>query len=118
MKEKIYNATMELINETIQKSRGRLAMFEGFDKKLDQVCKYVSEFEDKVDLEDIFIEIDEEIRVLSVCVLCDELILQHGRSDSFFDLIKLADSFSFSKEKEDTLKISLNFYHVWRLADE
>lgn len=118
MRDRIYDTTMELIGETVKKSKGRLAMFDGFDKKLSKVCDLVAEFEDKVDLEDVYIQIDEEVRELSICILCDELILRNGREDSFFELIKLADSFSFSKEKEDTLNISLNFFHVWRFAGE
>lgn len=118
MRDRIYDTVMELINETVKKSNGRLTMFDGFDKKLSMVCDLVSEFEDKVDLEDVYVQVDDECRALSICILCDELILRNGREDSFFELIKLVDSFSFSKEKEDTLNISLNFYHVWRFTGE
>lgn len=118
MRDRIYDTTMELISETVKKSKGRLVMFDGFDKKLGKICDLVAEFEEKVDLEDVYVQVDEEVRELSICILCDELILRNGREDSFFELIKLADSFSFSKEKEDTLNISLNFYHVWRFTGE
>lgn len=118
MKDKLYSVICDLIDDAVNTSKVRLAVFDGAKENLSDVCILVEELTKKVDLEDVYVEADSDIRELSVCILCDELVLERGRSDSFFELIKMADSFSFSKEKEDMLKISLYFYHVWRLADE
>ena len=118
MKDKLYSVVCDLIDDAVNTSKIRLAVFDGVKERFSDVCTLVEELTGKVDLGDVYVEADSDIRELSICILCDELILQHGRSDSFFELIKMVDSFSFSKEQEDVLKISLNFYHVWRLADE
>lgn len=118
MRDKLYSVICDVIDDAVNTSRVSLAVFDGAKEKFSKVCDLVDELTEKVDLEDIYVDADSDIRKLSVCILCDELVLGHGRSDSFFDLIKLADSFSFEKEREDVLKISLHFFHVWRFAGE
>ena len=118
MRDKLYSVICDVIDDAVNTSRVSLAVFDGAKEKFSEVCDIVDELTEKVDLEDIYVDADSDIRKLSVCILCDELVLGHGRSDSFFDLIKLADSFSFEKEREDVLKISLHFFHGWRFAGE
>ena len=55
---------------------------------------------------------------LSFQNICDEIVLQHGRKNVFFQVIQMFDSFSFSKSKDGNVCISLNLDKMWERTNE
>lgn len=76
---------------------------------IDRLC-------DEFDCESAEAEVDDETMVLSVALVCPDIVMENGRSHLFFELIKHTDSFAFSAE-EDMLRITLNFAGLWRNRD-
>ena len=49
-------------------------------------------------------------------IICDEVILENGRENSFCKLLQEVTSFSISKAAEDTLRLDMNIAGVWQTA--
>lgn len=107
-----YDVVTEIINETSDRFGSTRALNERKFQSLGRVCELVDNFVKKIDFENIDVNTYETGR-LSITIVCDEVIFEHGRSDKFFELIQMLDSFSFSKAGRDLLNITLNIDDVW-----
>lgn len=118
MIEGLYDIVMDQINEAADESNGRLVVFDGVEDYFKTVCKLIDELSENVEVGNVYVDTEIDIRKFSIVIMCDELLLVHGRSDNFFDLINMTDSFSFKKEKDDVMSISLNFCKIWGVSHE
>ena len=55
---------------------------------------------------------------VAIEIICEEMVLQHGREHVFFRVIQMFDSFSFSKSKDGNVCISLNLDKMWERSNE
>lgn len=60
----------------------------------------------------------KKTKTLRIVIVCDELELHGGRTNGFFKLITKLDSFSFSKQGREFIKIELNISNVWERMSE
>lgn len=108
-----YGPVLELVNEGTGQFKGYGLNKEKYEM-LDAICettdKLVSEIED---CECVNASIDDTTKQLTISILCDDVIFQHGRESVFFTLIQMLSSFSFSKAKGGLLRIDLNIDGVW-----
>ena len=61
---------------------------------------------------------EEKTKTLRIVIVCDELELHGGRTNGFFKLITKLNSFSFSKQGREFIKIELNISNVWERMSE
>ncbi len=108
-----YEPVIELVSEGTGQFDGYALNKEKYGM-LDVICKtadrLVSEIED---CECVNASIDDTTKQLTISILCDDVIFQHGRTSVFFQLIQMLSSFSFSKAKGGLLRIDLNIDGVW-----
>ena len=60
----------------------------------------------------------KKTKTLRIVIVCDELELHGGRTNGFFKLITRLNSFSFSKQGREFIKIELNISNVWERMSE
>ena len=113
-----YGSVIELVNE----GTGQFNDYELNEEKcemLNLICemadKLVGEIED---CECVNASIDDTTKQLTISILCNDVIFQHGRTSVFFQLIQMLSSFSFSKAKGGLLRIDLNIDGVWEKKRE
>ena len=68
--------------------------------------------------EEMLSKIEERTKTLRIVIVCDELELHGGRTNGFFELITKLNSFSFSKQGREFIKIELNISNVWERMSE
>lgn len=108
-----YEPVLELVNEGTGQFHGyelNRAKYEMLDAICRATDKLVGEIED---CECVNASIDDMTKQLTISILCDDVIFQHGRTGAFFQLIQMLSSFSFSKAKGSLLRIDLNIDGVW-----
>lgn len=113
MREELRDMVAQMIHDTTKQLGKKFAVVSGADARMEDICDMIGALMDKVEATNCFVEADPNARVLTLGVVCDDMILQRGRSDDFFALIKHVGSFSFSKEGE-SLAIRFNIYNIWR----
>lgn len=113
MREELRDMVAQMIHDTSAKLGKRFAVASGVDARMYDICDMVGDLMDKVEATNCFVEADSNARVLTIGIVCDDMILQRGRTDDFFELIKHVGAFSFSKEGE-FLAIRFNVYNIWR----
>lgn len=113
MREELRDLVTQMIHDTTVRLGKKFAITSGADARMADICDMVGDLMDKVEATNCFVEAEPDARVLTIGVVCDDMILQHGRTDDFFELIKHVGSFSFSKEGE-SLAIRFNIYNIWR----
>lgn len=108
-----YEPVLELVNEgTKQFSDYALnkEKYEAISTICETIDKLVGELED---CECVAASIDNITKQLTISILRDDVIFQHGNESVFFALIQMLSSFSFSKAKGGFLRIDLNIDGVW-----
>lgn len=113
MREELRDMVAQMIHDTTKQLGKKFAVTSGADARVYDICDMVGDLMEKIEATNCFVEADPNARVLTLGVVCDDMILQHGRIDPFFELIKHVGSFSFSKEGE-SLAIRFNIYNIWR----
>ncbi len=108
-----YEPVLELVDEGTSQFSGY-----GLNKEKYEMLSVICEMTDKLvgemeDCECVDASIDDITKQLTISILCDDVIFQHGRESVFFTLIKMLSSFSFSKAKGGLLRINLNIDGVW-----
>ena len=73
---------------------------------------------DEIECESVHADIEEKTKTLRIVIVCDELELHGGRTNGFFKLITKLNSFSFSKQGREFIKIELNISNVWERMSE
>lgn len=81
-------------------------------ERLDKVCELVDALAEELDCESVDVSVNTSNKQLTVMVICDDIVLEDG-SHPFFELIKVLDSFAFSKCGKEFLRIELNIDGLW-----
>lgn len=114
------NITFDLIDEAAKKFGGAYLLNREKYEKLDEICDLVDEvvqiFEDEFECEAVTVDIDTTTKELIFNIVCDQIILQHGRTHKFFKLAELVDSIRFSKAEPDSIRIEIGVYGLWQGA--
>ena len=106
----------DLLSEANAEFSPAYRLRENAQERLDKVCELVDEFATELDCESVDVSVNTSNRQLTIMVICDEIILENS-SHPFYELIKMLDSFAFSKCKE-FLRIELNIDGLWERSSE
>ena len=101
----------DLINEASAEFSPAYTLRKNAQERLDKVCELVDALAEELDCESVDVSVNTSSKQLTIMVLCDDIILEE-RTHPFFELIKMLDSFAFSKCKE-FLRIELNIDGLW-----
>lgn len=101
----------DLLNEVNAEFSPAYTLRKNAQERLDKVCELVDMLATELDCESVDVSVNTSNRQLTIMVICDDIILEDG-SHPFFKLIKMLDSFAFSKCKE-FLRIELNIDGLW-----
>ena len=64
----------------------------------------------------MMLNIDAQTKMVRIGILCDEMILEGGRTERFCRLITQLHSFRFSREHEDCMRIEMFVSGIWEPA--
>ena len=91
----------------------------GRDYKIsEEMLSKMDELVSESECESVHADIEEKTKTLRIVIVCDELELHGGRTNGFFKLITKLNSFSFSKQGREFIKIELNISNVWERMSE
>lgn len=82
-------------------------------EKLGKVCELVDEIVPELECNSLDISVNMDTKQFTIMIVCDDMILENGRTHKFFEIIKMLDSFAFSKCGEESLRIELNIDGIW-----
>lgn len=107
----------EVIDESSEEFGDSFFINEEKYERLDEICELVDEvvleIDDEFGCDAVTVEVDTATMELIFNIVCDQIIMQHGRTDKFFKLVTLADSVRFSKAKPDSLRIEIGVAGLW-----
>lgn len=101
----------DLISEASAEFSPAHTLRKNAQERLNKVCELVDALAEELDCESVDVSVNTSSKQLTIMVLCDDIILEE-RTHPFFELIKMLDSFAFSKCKE-FLRIELNIDGLW-----
>lgn len=103
------NAAFEVINEASDEFGDSYFLNEEKYGKLDEICGLVDELvrDEDFGCNSLTVDVDTAAKELIFNIVCDEIILQHGRTHKFFTLAGLVDTIKFSKAKPSGLRIEV-----------
>lgn len=111
------DAAFEVIDEASEKFGDLYFINEAKYEQLDEICGLVDDvfqmFDDEFGCDALTVDVDPTTKELIFNIVCEEIILQHGRTHPFFSLAKLVDSIRFSKAKPDSLRIEIGVSGLW-----
>ena len=110
------DSVMELISDGSKVFGRDYKISEEMLSKIDEICDGVDELVSEIECESVHADIEE--KTLRIVIVCDELELHGGRTNGFFKLITKLNSFSFSKQGREFIKIELNISNVWERMSE
>ena len=110
-------STFDVIDEASEKFGDSYFLNEEKYGCLDEICglvdEVVQEIGDEFGCDAVTVDVDPTTKELIFNIVCDEIILQHGRTHKFFTLMELVDSVRFSKAKPDSLRIEIGMSGLW-----
>ena len=104
---------MSFIDEASKDFGSQYALNKEKFGKLDAVCDGVDKLIEDFDCEYFDVSADDITKQFTIAVVCDEMILEHGRSHEFFKLIQMLTSFSFTKKGRSSVCVTLNIDNMW-----
>lgn len=113
MLDNCYSSVLKLISEASRRFGNQFCVNKAKAENLEEVCEIIEELISEFECEHFDATVNDEEKSLTLSVWYDDIILQGGSSHSFFSLIKMLDSFSFSKSNEDSLRIDMNINRLW-----
>lgn len=111
-----YDAVEMVIDEAVAQFNGRFIVPKAKRTLLKKDCELIDRLVQEFDCESATAEINDETLALTISVNCYDMVLEYGRTHSFFDLIQRTASFNFSVEG-DMLKVSFVFTGLWENKD-
>ena len=108
-----YSEVAGIITEASQHFGDSYLLQEEKFTRMRDICAIIDKLVPDLDAESLDVSIDETSKRLNIGFECDEMVLEHGRTSDFFKLIKMVDSFSFSKVKEDVMRVDFNIEGMW-----
>ena len=112
------DSVMELISDGSKVFGRDYKISEEMLSKIDEICDGVDELVSEIECESVHADIEEKTKTLRNVILSDKLELHGGRTNGFFKLITKLNSFSFSKQGREFIKIELNISNVWERMSE
>ena len=107
----------DVIDEASEKFGDLYSINEEKYKRLDEICGLVDELVqgigDEFGCDEVTVDVDPITKELIFNIVCDEIILQHGRTHKFFTLMEQVDSVRFSKAAPDSLRIEIGISGLW-----
>lgn len=77
--------------------------------KIKTACKLVDEFIEDLDLmDDTKATANYVNNEITLTIFCDEIVLEHGRKNSFCDMLPYMKHFELSRKNSDTLRVDLS----------
>ena len=103
------DAAYEVIGEASDEFGDSYFLNEEKYGKLDEICELVDELVQNEDFccNALTVDVDTTTKELIFNFVCDEIIMQHGRSHIFFTLAGIVDTIKFSKAKPNSLRIEI-----------
>lgn len=108
-----YTEVVGLVKEAELRFASRFAVDKKVEQKLKAICSDIDKMITKLEFDYYEVAIDDTIKRLTVSLFGDEVILEGEQMESFFILARKLSSFSFSKSKDDGLRIDLNIDGLW-----
>lgn len=112
-----YSECKPFVDEVIEESTKEFgAAYALQSKVLDRLyvaCELVDEIVPELDCDAVDVSVNTSNKQFTIMVICDDMVLEHGRTHKFFQLIKMANSFAFSKSGQESLRIELNIDGLW-----
>lgn len=106
----------DLLSEAVAEFSPAYTLRKSAQERLDKVCELVDALAEELDCESVDVSVNTSNKRLTIMVICDDIILENN-AHPFFELIKVLDSFAFSKCKE-FLRIELNIDGLWERSSE
>lgn len=114
-------AAFDVFEEASEKFKGLYVINVKKKEKLEEICDLVDEvfqiFDDEFGCDALTVDVDETTKELIFNIVCDEIILQHGRTHKFFELVGLVDAIRFSKAKPSSLRIEVVVSELWLMGE-
>lgn len=107
------NEVMSFIDEASKDFGAQYILNKEQADKLDSICDSVDKFIEDFDCEYFDVSVDDITKQFTISIVCDEMILEHGRSNEFFKLIQMLSSFSFSKKGREGICVAMNIDNMW-----
>lgn len=108
-------AALEVIAEASEKFGSSYSLNKEKCAKLNEICELVDELMlcEDFDCDALTVDVDTGTKELFFNIVCDEIILQRGRSHKFFTLAGMVDSIRFSKTNPNKLRIEIGVSGLW-----
>lgn len=114
-----FDAVESVVNEATKQYGGRYTLNKELYEKLPDICREVDMLFGEMECLCLDVSVyDVPSKRVAIEIICEEMILQHGREHVFFQVIQTFDSFSFSKSKDGNVCISLNLDKMWERSNE
>jgi len=107
------NSVMGVIEEASKQFGASLTVTQASFDRIEKICDMVDNLAQESLCEYVDVDVDELSRKLTISLTCDDLELHGGRTNEFFSLIKMVDSFGFSVTSDGLLKIEFNICWIW-----
>ncbi len=109
------DAAFEIVEEASEEFGSSYFLNEEKYEKLNKICGLVDELmlDEDFGCDALTVDVDTMTKELIFNIVCDEIILQHGRTHKFFTLAGLVDSIKFSKAKPSKLRIEIGVSGLW-----
>lgn len=104
---------MEVVEEASKRFGSSFVVTEESIGKLSDICDAVDNLADDNFCDYIDIDVDEYTKKLTIGITCDDLEMHGGRTNEFFTLIKMVDSFCFSTTSDGALNVEFNIFWIW-----
>lgn len=102
----------DLLDEASDEFFPAYTIKENISERLDEICRLVDVLAIELDCENVDVSVNTSSKQLSIIIVCDEIIMENN-AHPFFELIKMLDSFAFSKCGKELLQIELNIDGLW-----
>ena len=103
----------EVIEESTKEFGAAYALQPKVRDRLYAACELVDEIVPELDCDTVDVSVNTSNKQFTIMVICDDMVLEHGRTHKFFQLIKMVNSFAFSKCGKESLRIELNIDGLW-----
>lgn len=109
------DAAFEVIDEASEEFGDSYFLNEEKYGKIEEICGLVDELMCNEDFgcNALTVDVDTTTKDLIFNIVCDDIVLQHGRSHKFFTLAGLVDRIKFSKAKPSSLRIEIGVCGLW-----
>jgi len=111
------DATFEIIEEASDEFGDSYFLNEEKYGKLNEICELVDEVvcDEDFECKAVTVDVDTTRKELIFNIECDEIILhnRHGMANPFYKLAALVDMITFSKARQDCLRIEIALSGLW-----